>query len=139
MLSKVFRAKQAVFWGLKAEINTLLSKRICIWKRDFGTTRESYCPEVQMARRPGFGGYSKQESPVDEMISLTNSDTSQGAAHHLQAASYPLPCSVHSCLSPYPCKVMGRERESADRRAQCKGSPLMVNGDEIHLNPKWSG
>lgn len=139
MLSKMFRAEQAVLWGWKAEISTSLSKRICIWKRDVGTTRESYCAEAQMARRPGLGGYSKQDSPVAEMSSLTNSEAFQGAAAHLQAASYPLPCSVHSCLSPYPCKVVGWKRESVDRGAQCKGSPLMVSGGEIHLTPKWSG
>lgn len=53
---EVFRAEQAVLWGWKVEISTLLSKRVCMWKREVGTTSESYCPEVQMARRrPGFG------------------------------------------------------------------------------------
>lgn len=34
VLSKGFRAEQAVLWGWKAEISTLLSKRICFWKRE---------------------------------------------------------------------------------------------------------
>lgn len=104
MLSKVFRAEQAVLWGWKAEISTLLSKRICIWKRDVGTTRESYCPEAQMARRPGFGGYSQQDSPVAEMSSLTNSEAFRGQLLTYRLPPVPCPALYTHALDPTPAR-----------------------------------
>lgn len=76
---EVFKDEQVVLWGWKVEISTLLSKRVCIWKKKVGTTRESYC---QKCRRPEEGlaleGCGRLDSPTHERSLLPNPDAVQG-------------------------------------------------------------